>query len=298
MLNQPKTDESRWTILKILKWTTSYFKSLNIGEPRASAEIILAYALKLTRIDLYLRYDQPLDKTELSLFKTLVKRRANHEPVAYIVGSREFWSLDFEVTPDVLIPRPETECLVEAALALLPENRNDPAPCLLELGTGSGAIVISLATERPGCRFFAVDKSIRAVQLARQNAGRHLVDGIIHFCCCSWFEALNSERWLYDIIVSNPPYIPTETVGGLQPDIVAYEPHAALDGGKDGLFSIRHIITHAHRYMICGGWLLLEIGHDQRIDTGRIIDETGAYDQVRYIQDYSGYDRIVQMRKK
>lgn len=298
MLNQQNNTESQWTILSILKWTTSYLKSRNIGENRASAELLLAHALNLTRIDLYLRYDQPLDKTELARFKTLIRRRLAHEPIAYIVGQREFWSLDFAVTRDVLIPRPETECLVEAALKMFPESRKGQTCRLLELGTGSGAVVISLATERPGFCFFALDQSVRAVRLARRNAASHQVEGIIRFFCSNWFDALNSGEPLFDMIVSNPPYIPTGVIEQLQPEIRKFEPVAALDGGSDGLCSIRHIISRAHHYLVPGGTLLLEIGHDQGDSVGQISDQCGRYEQMKLMKDYSGYDRVAILIKK
>ena len=158
--------ERQWTILSLIQWTTSYFKSHHIENPRADAEILLAHALNLERIDLYLRYDQPLNHGELSRFKILIKRRIQREPIAYITGTKEFWSLDFHVTTDVLIPRPETECLVEKALVgLSGENRLN----ILELGTGSGAITIALASEKPNHHYMASDQSMYAARLAMEN---------------------------------------------------------------------------------------------------------------------------------
>ena len=222
MQNQPKSKDPEWTILKLLKWTTSYFKSHNVDSPRATAEILLAHVLKRKRIDLYLRYDQPLYSNELSQFRALIKRRIKKEPVAYIVGFKEFWSMDFAVTEDVLIPRPETERLVEAALGLLLEysssDSNQKPGQILELGTGCGAVILALASLRPKHLFFASDRSIKAVGLAKKNAKHHGLDRAINFFCADWFRPLNDERHQFDMIISNPPYIPTWVIGQLQPE--------------------------------------------------------------------------------
>jgi len=298
MLNRPRPDDTQWTILKLLKWTTAYFKSRNISEPRASGEILLAHVLKCSRIDLYLRYDQPLEKEELSRFKSLIKRRLDHEPTAYIVGHREFWSLDLTVSTDVLIPRPETECLVEAVLERFPGQREASSKRVLELGCGSGAISIALAVERPDWRFFALDRSVRAVQAALVNAGKlQPVHGIRLFCS-NWFDALRPDRQAFDVVVSNPPYIPTRDIQGLQPEIINYEPAAALDGGVDGLDCLQHIIRRAHHFLRPGGMLFLEIGHDQGRSVEQIANETDEYDSFQIVRDHSGYDRVVCIRKK
>ena len=302
MQNQPKSNDPEWTILKLLKWTTSYFKSHDIDSPRATAEILLAHVLKAERIDLYLRYDQPLYSIELSQFRAFIKRRVKREPVAYIVGVKEFWSMDFTVTGDVLIPRPETECLVKAALGLLPEDSSsDPIPMpkrILELGTGSGAVILALASMRPKHLYFASDSSIKAVKLAKLNSKRHGLDGIVNFFCADWLAPLNSERHRFDIIISNPPYVPSRVIGRLQPEIYKYEPVAALNGGKGGLFCLRHIINNAQAHLNRQGSLLLEVGHDQKDEVQKIIDKCGNYENVVFTKDYSGYDRVSRMTKK
>jgi release factor glutamine methyltransferase len=302
MQNQPKSGDPEWTIIKLLEWTTSYFKSHDIDSPRSTAEILLAHVLKLKRIDLYLRYDQPLSINELSNFKTLIKRRIEREPVAYIVGVKEFWSMDFVVTKDVLIPRPETECLVEAALNLLPQDNafdSNPSPKrILDLGTGSGAVILAIAFTRPKHIYFASDRSFKAVRLARENSKHHGLDTIVNFFCADWFMPLNFGRKQFDMILSNPPYVPTRVIGRLQSEIYKYEPISALDGDRNGLFCLRHIINTAHEYLIPEGSLLMEIGHDQKNDVRSIIDQCGNYDHVAFKKDYSGYDRVVRMKKK
>ena len=302
MRNQPTSTDPEWTIIKLLKWTTTYFESRDIDGPRIEAEILLAHVLQLQRIDLYLQYDEPLYSNELSRFKDLIKRRINREPVAYIVGNKEFWSMDFFVTKDVLIPRPETEFLVETAINLLPQDSaSNPMLTpkrILELGTGSGAVILALASMRPGHLFFAFDRITAAVRLAKQNAKLHGFESRVSFICADWFGPIKDKKPVFDMIVSNPPYVPSRVIGKLQPEIVKHEPISALDGGEDGLLCLRHIINNAHLYLQRKGHLLLEIGHDQRNDVQKIVDQCAKYENVVYTKDYSGYDRIVQMRKK
>lgn len=302
MQNQPKSIDPEWTILKLLKWTTSYFKSHDIDSPRATAEILLAHILKLKRIDLYLRHDQPLISYELLKFKAFIKRRIKREPVAYIVGVKEFWSMDFAVTEDVLIPRPETECLVETSLGLLPKDSNsdpnNPPMRILELGTGSGAVILALASMETKHLFFASDLSIKAVLLAKQNAKHHGLDKTVNFFCADWFTPIKDVRHQFDMIISNPPYIPTQVVSQLQPEIYKYEPISALDGNEDGLRCFRHIINNAHVYLNRQGSLVLEIGHDQKNEVQKIAEKCGNYINIVFTKDYSGYNRVVQMQKK
>ena len=292
------TAKSQWTIIKLIRWAASYLKSHDIDSPRATGEILLAHALHLNRIDLYLKYDQPLVANELQAFKKLIKRRVRREPVAYIVGVKEFWSLDLEVNTAVLIPRPETECLVEAALDLISEKSSRPPQRILDLGTGSGAIVLALASQQPRHTYFASDRFRSAVELAWRNAVRHDLCQKIHFFVGDWLSSLNNAKPGFDLIVSNPPYIPGRVIGELQPEIHQYEPIAALNGDADGLACYRNIIGAAHRHLACGGMLLLEIGHDQQEDIRQIVADSDQYEGFSCSKDYSGYDRVVKMRKK
>ncbi|MCJ7616284.1 MAG: peptide chain release factor N(5)-glutamine methyltransferase [Desulfobacterales bacterium] len=297
MQNQSQSKFPEWTISKLLRWTASYFQSHDIDSPRSTAEILLAHTLGgLKRIDLYLRYDQPLTIDELSIFKTYIKRRINREPVAYIVGAREFWSMDLAVTKDVLIPRPETECLVESALSILESSSGSKR--ILELGTGSGAIILALASERPENIYFASDRSVEAVKLALMNAKFHNLDGKVIFFTGDWLEPLKNTGQLFDMIISNPPYIRTSDIPDLQPEIYKHEPFTALDGGKDGLGSIKKIILQAHAFLVQKGILLLEIGHDQKDQIKKIIDDCGNYEDVVFKKDYSSYYRTACIRKK
>jgi release factor glutamine methyltransferase len=297
MRNSAASSGDDWTIIKLLEWTTSYFASRAIESPRAGAEILLAHTLNLQRVDLYLRYDQPLMQTELERYKALIRRRVRREPVAYITGCREFWSMNLTVSGDVLIPRPETECLVEQVLAELSTEDTAEPSRILELGTGSGAIILALASSLSRSVCFASDVSERSVRMARENARRHGLDGRVQFFCGDWTRPLRLSG-IFDVIVSNPPYIPTGQIKTLEPEIHLYEPLRALDGGDDGLASVRRLITQAHRFMRPGGRLFLEIGHDQQEAVRQIVATAGQYEVPLFTKDYAGYNRVVKMRKK
>ncbi len=295
MQSQTKSPEPKWTILELLKWTTDFFKSRDIESPRADAEVLLAAALQMDRIDLYVRYDQPLTPEELSQFKLMIKRRIRREPVAYILGMKEFWSLSLRVSENVLIPRPETECLVEKALELIPV---DSPLRIFDVGTGTGAIALALASERPRCRIIASDISLKALKVAGENAKHHSLSERVWFLSGNGFFPLKAEVPRLDMILSNPPYIRTAEIDRLQPEIAFYEPRTALDGGPDGLDCIRAIIGDAHRFLNSNGYLLLEIGYDQRKEVAQIAEAVGCYEAISFEKDYSGHDRLVRMRKK
>ncbi len=287
-----------WTILRLLKWATAHFKTHHIDQPRSACEILLGHALGLKRVDLYVEYDRPLQPEELATFKELIKRHLRREPVAYITGEKGFWSLDLKVTPHVLIPRPETEILVEAVLSVIPVE-SPPRPLkILDLGTGSGAIVVALAKERPGHRFFAVDSSAEALGVAQENARRHGVGGGIAFSLGNWFEAVREDGEGFDVIVSNPPYIRREDLEVLPPEISRYEPRQALDGGPDGLDAIRVITGEGPRHLQPGGWLFMEIGFDQWAAVEGLVIGAMAYEGVSVIKDYAGLNRVVKARAK
>jgi len=281
-----------WTIVKLLQWTTTYFKEHDIESPRLDAELLLAFALGLTRIDLYLRHDQPLTQGELTWFRALVKRRAAREPVAYITGTKEFWELEMVVGPDVLIPRPETECVVEEILAFLKGNSDRQARRFLDLGTGSGAIALALAHSCPTALVTALDSSCRALAIADRNRRRHNLQDRVHLLAGDWLAPFSGPMARFDIIVSNPPYIPSGLIDGLQPEIVRYEPRAALDGGPDGLVCLARLIREAPSWLVSGGALFLEIGHDQYPAVQRLAAESGAYRDIACRPDYSGKDRV------
>ena len=296
MPNASTDKPSPWTTLDLVKWTAGYFRDHQVESARSEAEILLAHTLKTRRIDLYLNHDKPLCEDELKRFKSLIKRRVDGEPVAYITGTREFWSLALAVNPSVLIPRPETECLVEAVLPFLDDHAGSKKR-VLEMGAGSGAIIIALAHEHPEHRYVAMDRSTAALQTARKNARTHKVSHRIDWFCGNWDAALVPDRGTFDLIVSNPPYIRTRDMNGLQPEIRNHEPRMALDGDGDGLRCIRQIIESAHRYLRTGGMIALEMGYDQKKDVQAIAVAAGHYGLPRIVKDYSGHDRVAVMEK-
>lgn len=289
--------DPQWTILKILQWTTDYFKSRHIDSPRLTAEILLAHALGLNRIDLYTRFDQPLNHEERSVFKGFIKRRTAREPVAYITGCREFFAVDFEVSPDVLIPRPDTEFLVEAALTRIPCQCSTPLR-ILEIGVGSGAVIVSLAKNRPGHEYLASDISFKALARAACNARKNGVLENIRFFAGDLFGPLNPEAASLDLIASNPPYIASNQLPGLEPEVRQFEPVLALDGGPDGLVIIRRLIDWAPLCLKSGGALMLEIGFDQKERVARMVLDDRRYDGPEFVKDYGGHDRVAIMYKK
>jgi release factor glutamine methyltransferase len=292
-----RSDEAAWTILRLLSWTSEYFASHDIENPRADAEILLAHSLGLRRIDLYVQHDKPLTSEELTLFRGMVRRRGRREPVAYITGEKEFWSLPLKVTPEVLIPRPETECLVEAALEILSKDKTARAGRVLDLGTGSGAIVLSLATERPHDVLVAVERSPAALAIARENAGRHGLASRIRFLKGDWFDPLDQGE-TFDLIVSNPPYVRRDDIGNLQPEVSRFEPVPALDGGPDGAECLAQIIQTAPRYLRPSGSLLMEMGYDQAALLEGVARKAGCYEEPVFLKDYSGLDRVVHLQKR
>ncbi|MCF8091921.1 MAG: peptide chain release factor N(5)-glutamine methyltransferase [Desulfotignum sp.] len=284
-----------WTVFKLISWTQTYFTRHKIDSPRLTAEILLGFCLGVRRLDLYLQHDRPLEKEELTRFKSLIKRRKNREPVAYITGEKAFFESSFQVGPGVLIPRPDTETLVTTTLEILDREPGRPKT-VLELGVGSGAIVVSLAKSRPCNRFFAGDISGAALDMARKNACRAgALD--IHFFKGSWLDPLN-PRPFFDVIVSNPPYIPTSDITGLAPEIKNHEPVTALDGGDDGLDSIRDIMAGACDHLVPGGHLVLEMGFDQKDGVTAAAQSCTAYGGMVFIQDLAGHDRVVHLEKK
>jgi len=286
-----------WTIARLLEWACAYFARHGIDSARSTADILLAHALNLRRIDLYLRHDQPLNLRELAAFKDLVKRRLNREPVAYICGQKEFYSLSFSVGPDVLIPRPETETLVEKAQALI-----DAGPPrvqrIIDLGTGSGAIVVALACQRPGHLYFATDASPKALALARRNATAHQVDTAIGFFCGNWLDPLASQAQPFHLILSNPPYIATAALRTVAPEVRCHEPQLALDGGDDGLACLRQVIEKAWTHLGPQGWLVVEIGFDQGPAVRCLAAAAGKYQGFDILKDLAGHDRVLVAQRR
>jgi release factor glutamine methyltransferase len=288
-----------WTIKDLLKVTSEFLGKKGIESPRLSAEILLAHQLMITRVDLYLNFDKPLERTEIAGYRALIKRRLNREPIQYITGRQEFWSMDFLVGPQALIPRPESELLVEEALRLAKERRASEHLGLkiLDLGTGCGALAISIASELEEASVWASDISQDALEVARLNAKRHGVEGQIEFVWGDLWEPFKALSLTFDMIISNPPYIASDEIRSLMPEVRDHEPMLALDGGVKGINYIEKIILAGAGYLNSEGWLLVEMDPEQTPAALGLIGETGCYSEAGRVKDYSHRYRVVWARR-
>lgn len=285
----PAHPKTRWTILEVLRWTTGRFARHGIESARLDAELLAARAFHRSRVELYMHFDQPLDDSELSDYRGLVERRLADEPVAYILGRKEFWSLDLEVGPAVLVPRPDTETLVEQALDLLPLLPAGARPRLVaDVGTGSGAVALALKKERPADQVFAADLSSAALAVARGNALRLALD--VTFAQGDLVEPLTGLG-PFHLLTSNPPYIPTRDLDGL-PAEVRHEPRLALDGGEDGLRVVARLAADALKVLLPGGALAMEVGAGQAAAAAAILRSHG-YAHMGTRRDLAGIERVV-----
>lgn len=278
-----------WTISSLLNWTVNYFKSKNIESARLDAEVLLSHILGQERIYLYVHFDEPMEKAELSKFREYVKKRAQHMPVAYIIGEKEFMGLPFKVTPDTLIPRPDTEILVENVLA---NADNQGAVKIADIGTGSGAIILSLLANLPKAQGKTVDIAAKAVEVAKENAQSLQVADRCEFFVGDLFAPFAESGDKFDIIVSNPPYIPQADIATLEADVRAYEPVSALTDGGDGLSYYRRLLAEGKRYLKENGFIALEIGIHQAQAVKQIALDNG-WQNIKIVKDYAGIDRVV-----
>ena len=286
------------TLGSLLKEAADTLSSNRIEQARLEAEVILAHVLGVRKEYLITHPDHELTDSQEEKFQQLVERRCQKEPLAYIVGYREFWSLKFEVNPRVLIPRPETEGVIECLLDLAGDGFDEKTIRILDAGTGSGILAIVAALEFPKARVTAVDHSGEALEVARKNALRHAVTGQIEFLEMDFMHDWNlPKNDLYDCIVSNPPYIPSKELDQLMPDIRDYEPRAALDGGPDGLTCYRRIVASAFPYLKPGGCLIFEVGDDQAGPVKQILQAQDGLGEIEIVQDLSGRDRVVSTRR-
>lgn len=277
-----------WTVLRVLQWTTDYLAQKGVARGRLDAELMLSDTLDLDRVGLYLNYDRPLAPSELGAFRERVGRRGRREPLQYILGRTEFWSLPILVTPAVLIPRADTEVLVEEAL------KRAECPCsILDVGTGSGAIAVALAHELPAAVVTAVDVSAEALAVAAENVRANGVEGGVRLQQAD-LGALPGGP--YDQIVANPPYIPEGELAELMPEVRDFEPHLALCGGADGLDCYRHLLPAAAACLKPAGWLLLEVGCGQAPQVLELLRENGFDDRFT-ARDLSGIERVVGGRR-
>jgi release factor glutamine methyltransferase len=263
---------------------------------RLDAEVMLAHALGVAREQLVSSSKLLLSGADIRRYEELLGRRIAREPVAYIIGRQEFWSLDFHVTADVLIPRPETERLVEMALDLARELTQERTIRILDVGTGSGAIAVSLAKELSKAVIWATDISAAALKIANGNTRCHCLTERIKLLQGDLFAPVTDIPEKFDLIVSNPPYVGSAEIATLEPEVSRWEPRGALDGGGDGLDLYRRIAVQAHVYLARRGAVALEIGADRGKEVSRLFSDTGYYTDVRVVKDYAGRDRVMVAR--
>lgn len=285
-----------WTIQKLLNWVTQFFGDKGVDSPRFSAEMLIAHVLGRKRIELYTQFDAVVPAEKLSELRGLVKRAGEHEPIAYLIGSTEFYSLTIRVGPDCLIPRPETEMLVERAIDFLRKRNGDQK--VLDLCTGSGCVAAAIAKNHPTATIVATDISEKVLAVAADNLRLHGLESRVRLLAGDLFDpiiaGLDAAR--FDLIVSNPPYVSAEEYAKLDRNVRDYEPKKALDGGADGLDIYRRIAARVTEFLADDGALLLEIGYSQA-DAVRKLLETAGLKTIQIFKDHAKLDRVVMARK-
>lgn len=276
-----------WTIGRILKWTEQYFKGKGIESPRLDAEVLLSHILGRERIYLYVHFDEPLEPAELARYREAIKQRVQRVPVAYIIGEKEFMGLTFKVTADTLVPRPDTEILVQAAVERL--RARGETPRFADIGTGSGAICLSILHFLPKAQADTVDISPAARAVAEENAAALGASDRVTFHTGDLLAPLAGQ--CYDAILSNPPYIPDGDIAALAPEVRLKEPRTALAGGKDGLDFYRRLTADAPAHLKDGGFLAVEVGIHQAAPVATLA--VPAFSRTEILKDYAGIERVV-----
>ena len=283
-----------WTVKKVLDWTIGHLKQHGCESARLDAEILLAHSRSCRRIQLYTEYDAPLTPEERATMRDLVRRRAAHEPVAYLVGFREFFGLDFEVEPGVLIPRPDTETLVMTALEIA---KDLPAPRILDVCTGTACVPVAIAENCPAAALTAIELGDQAHKIAQRNIEKHGLSERVTLLLGDLFSPLADDA-VFDMITANPPYVTDGEMNTLPPDIRLHEPELALCGGADGLDIVRRLILEAAARLTDAGVLLLEIGSQQGDEVCRLFEATNQYEPAQAVKDLGGRTRVVWAKKK
>jgi len=279
---------------EVLRETEATFEKTGSPTPRLDAEVLLSHCLKANRIRFFTHPEQVLDEKTLADYDDAIKRRQKGEPVSYIIGRKEFWSLFFHVNSHVLIPRPDTEIIVEETLAVMLEQPQDQWT-ILEIGTGSGAIAIALASEQKNAKITATDISEMALHVARENAQSNNVAERIFFVQSDMFASLNDQQ--FDMIISNPPYISSHDFSLLPEGIRHYEPHLALIAGNDGTEFHQHLIDGGLSYLNQGGWLIMEMGAGQGKTIQKYFEAAKSYEGINIRCDYAGMERVIKGRR-
>lgn len=279
-----------WTIGRILKWTEQYFAQKGVESPRLDAEVLLSHLLDKQRIYLYVHFDEPLQAEELAAYREMVKQRVNHVPVAYILGEKEFMGLTFKVTPDTLVPRPDTEILVQAAVERLKGMTGDSVR-FADIGTGTGAICLSVLNFTQQTEADTVDISPAARAVAEENADSLGLADRITFHTGDLLAPIKANK--YAAILSNPPYIPEVDIAGLAPEVRCKEPMTALSGGEDGLDFYRRLCDEAPVLLADGGFMAFEVGIHQAQAVAALAAANPLIERTEIIKDYAGIDRVV-----
>lgn len=283
-----------WTVKDALDWTVAYFEREGVEAPRRSAEWLISAATGLSRVEVYAFHERPLSDDERTTLREAVKRRAAGEPLQYVTGEMPFRHLVVRVEPGVFIPRPETEVLVDAALELVADIE---APLVLEVCTGSGCIACAIATELPGARVVATEIAAHSASVARDNVERLGITDRVTVLECDLFADVPDElRGQVDLVISNPPYIPSGDLPELPDEVLGHEPHLALDGGPDGLDVVRRIAAEAHEWLREGGVLAMEIDETCAVHASKGVGEW--YQEVSVVRDLAGRERVVLGRKR
>lgn len=290
-MRQGRVQEQRWTSGKLLEWTAGYLERCDVDSPRLSAELLLAHVLQLPRIKLYMEMDRPASELERAAYRDLVERAAAHEPVQYLVGTASFFSLTFEVDKRVLIPRPSTETLVEQVVQHQRRTPGFASPLIADVGTGSGAIAVSLAKSIPECRVIATDVSPEALEVARKNVERHGLGDRVELREGRSFEPLRGERVTY--LVSNPPYISDEEWAAVARNVKEHEPVGALRGGADGLSVVRELVAGCHEFLKRPGQLVVEIAASQREAALGLAGGNENLTNIRVLPDHERLPRML-----
>ncbi len=293
------SEQDPWTVRRLLEWTTGFFTKKDVDSPRLSAEMLLAHVLKYPRIKLYTDYEHVLNESQLTAFRSLVKRAGEQEPIEYLTGRAHFFSLEFEVGPGVLIPRPDTETLVESAIGHARGVVGLESPRILDLCTGSGCIAAALAKNLTTAMVLAIDKSETACAIAKKNVAELGLADRVTIACGDLFAPLESGivAQPFDLIVANPPYIATNLIAGLDRSVKDYEPIEALDGGLDGLLLHRRILHEALGRITSIGRVYLEIAFDQGEAALAMAHGIAGWTDARILKDYGGNDRVLTVRR-
>lgn len=282
-----------WTIQKLLNWTAEYLTDKGVDSPRLSADLLLSHTLGLKRIDLYTQFDKQVPQQQLNMLHDLVKRAGLHEPVAYLTGMTEFYSLELDITADCLIPRPETELLVQRAIEYL--RTRSGIQCVCDLCTGSGCIAVAIAKNFPEARVTATDISAAALAIAARNVEKHRLNEQIRMLCGDLFEPIIQQLDVnqFDLIVCNPPYVSTGEYEKLDKNVKDYEPESALLAGADGMDVYRRIIEKVYEFLKPSAALILEIGYSQGPAVRKLLEQNCDWAEIKIEKDPHDNDRVV-----